>query len=74
MLKRYDADMIINVMPQLVKQKMPRYVDATSYDIQVLTPTRKGLLGVERLNTILQQYLNPIEKQKRAPGRRSDFP
>lgn len=65
LLKRYDADVIINVMLQLVKQKMPRYVDATSYDIQVLTPTRKGLLGVERLNTILQQYLNPPEKQKK---------
>lgn len=65
LLKRYDADVIINVMLQLVKQKMPRYVDATSYDIQVLTPTRKGLLGVERLNTILQQYLNPPAKQKK---------
>ena len=52
-------------MLQLVKQKMPRYVDATSYDIQVLTPTRKGLLGVERPNTILQQYLNPPAKQKK---------
>ncbi len=65
LLKRYNADVIINVMLQLVKQKMPRYVDATSYDIQVLTPTRKGLLGVERLNTILQQYLNPPAKQKK---------
>ena len=65
LLKRYDADVIINVMLQLVKQKMPRYVDATSYDIQVLTPTRKGLFGVERLNTILQQYLNPPAKQKK---------
>lgn len=65
LLRRYDADVIINVMLQLVKQKMPRYVDATSYDIQVLTPTRKGLLGVERLNTILQQYLNPPAKQKK---------
>ena len=65
LLKRYDADVIINVMLQLVKQKMPRYVDATSYDIQVLTPTRKGLLGVESLNTILQQYLNPPAKQKK---------
>ena len=65
LLKRYDADVIINVVLQLVKQKMPRYVEATSYDIQVLTPTRKGLLGVERLNTILQQYLNPPAKQKK---------
>ena len=65
LLKRYDADVIISVMLQLVKQKMPKYVDATPYDVQVLTPTRKGLLGVERLNGILQQYLNPPEKGKK---------
>ena len=64
-LKRYEADIIINVVLQLVKQKMPKFVDATPYDIQVLTPMRKGLLGVERLNGILQQYLNPPDKSKR---------
>ena len=52
-LKRYDADVIINVVLQLIKQKLPKFVDATPYDIQVLTPMRKGLLGVERLNGIL---------------------
>lgn len=64
-LKRYDADKIINVVLQLVVQKMPKYVDAEMYDIQVLTPTRKGLLGVERLNTVLQQYLNPPSEGKK---------
>lgn len=64
-LKRYDADVIINVMLQLVKQKLPKFVDATPYDIQILTPMRKGLLGVERLNGILQQYMNPPSQQKR---------
>ena len=64
-LKRYEADIIINVVLQLVKQKLPKFVDATPYDIQVLTPMRKGLLGVERLNGILQQYLNPPDKSKR---------
>ena len=64
-LKRYEADKIINVTLQLIKQKLPKFVDATEYDIQVLTPTRKGLLGVERLNTVLQMYLNPEDKSKR---------
>ena len=64
-LKRYEADIIINVVLQLVKQKLPKFVDATPYDIQVLTPMRKGLLGVERLNGILQQYLNPPDQSKR---------
>ncbi len=64
-LKRYDADKIINVTLQLIKQKLPKFVDATEYDIQVLTPMRKGLLGVERLNGILQAYMNPPDKTKR---------
>lgn len=64
-LKRYDADVIISVVLQLIKQKLPQFVDATPYDIQVLTPMRKGLLGVERLNGILQRYLNPPSPQKR---------
>lgn len=63
-LKRYDADIIINVVLQLIKQKLPKFVDATPYDIQVLTPMRKGLLGVDRLNGILQQYMNPPMKNK----------
>ena len=64
-LKRYDADKIINVTLQLIKQKLPKYVDASEYDIQVLTPMRKGLLGVERLNKVLQMYVNPPDKRKR---------
>lgn len=64
-LKRYDADKIINVTLQLIKQKLPKFVGASEYDIQVLTPMRKGLLGVERLNTVLQMYLNPPDKSKR---------
>ena len=63
-LKRYDADVIISVVIQLIRQKLPKFVDATPYDIQVLTPMRKGLLGVERLNRILQEYLNPPDKSK----------
>ena len=64
-LKRDDADTIISVMLTLVKEKMPKYVDAGISEIQVLTPTRKGLLGVERLNTILQRYLNPESPDKK---------
>ncbi len=64
-LKRYEADKIIQVVLQLIKQKLPKYVDAKEYDIQVLSPMRKGLLGVERLNSILQMYLNPKDASKR---------
>ena len=63
-LKRQDVNVIISVLITLIKNKLPKYVGATSYDIQVLTPMRKGLLGVERLNSILQEYLNPPEQGK----------
>ena len=64
-LKRDDANVIISVVLTLILKKMPRYVDADPFDIQVLTPMRKGLLGVERLNRILQEYLNPKAESKR---------
>lgn len=64
-LKRYDANVIISVIITLIQKKMPKFVEAEPYDIQVLTPMRKGLLGVERLNVILQQYLNPPTEKKK---------
>ncbi|MDE7299439.1 MAG: ATP-dependent RecD-like DNA helicase [Lachnospiraceae bacterium] len=59
MLKRDDVNVITGVLIALIRDKLPKYVEATPYDIQVLTPMRKGELGVERLNQVLQQYLNP---------------
>ena len=64
-LKRYDANVIISIVITLIQKKLPGYVEASPYEIQVLTPMRKGLLGVERLNGILQQYLNPPSKEKK---------
>lgn len=64
-LKRNSIQEILGVVIYLVRDKMPKYVDATPYDVQVLTPMRKGELGVEKLNQILQQYLNPPSPEKR---------
>ncbi|MBQ6441145.1 MAG: ATP-dependent RecD-like DNA helicase [Lachnospiraceae bacterium] len=64
-LKRYEADKIINVTLQLIQQKLPSYVEADPYEIQVLTPMRKGLLGSVRLNAVLQSYLNPESNEKK---------
>ena len=64
-LKRNDANVIISVVLTLIQKKLPKYVNAMPYDIQVLTPMRKGLLGVERLNTILQEYMNPPSTDKK---------
>lgn len=64
-LKRQDPNVIISVLITLIQKKLPGFVNAKPYDIQVLTPMRKGVLGVERLNQILQQYLNPPEAGKK---------
>ena len=64
-LKRYDADVIVAGIVYLVQKKLPPYVKAKPLDIQVLTPMRKGLLGVERLNEVLQKYLNPQDAKKK---------
>lgn len=63
-LKRQDPNVIISIVITLLREKLPKYVGAGTLDIQVLTPMRKGLLGVERLNRILQEYLNPPSKDK----------
>ena len=64
-LERYKIQDIINVVIQLVMKNMPSYVDASPYDIQVLAPMRKGELGVENLNKILQRFVNPQEMGKK---------
>ncbi|MCI9680357.1 MAG: ATP-dependent RecD-like DNA helicase [Lachnospiraceae bacterium] len=63
-LRRQDPNLILRVVLALVQEKMPRYVHAQISDIQVLTPMRKGALGVENLNQVLQRYLNPPSKDK----------
>lgn len=69
-LERDNVNVIYKHMIMLITGKLQDYVNAGMYDIQVLTPMRKGALGVETLNGILQQYLNPPapEKQELAHG------
>ena len=63
-LERNQPQDIINVVIQLIVQKLPPYVNASPYDIQVLAPMRKGELGVLNLNDVLQKYLNPSSPDK----------
>lgn len=63
-LPRNDVNVILKHMVTLIKEKLPSYVDATPFDIQVLTPMRKGPLGAIALNPILQKYLNPEDGGK----------
>lgn len=65
MLSMSSSIQIQRALVSLIAEKLPPYVDATKYDIQVLTPSRKGELGVENLNKILQLYINPPSTDKR---------
>ena len=64
-LERDNVDLILNNIIHLIREKLPKYVGVEPADIQVLTPMRKGSLGVEALNPILQRYLNPDDGSKR---------
>lgn len=63
-LERDNVNVIYKHMILLITEKLPKFVKSGMYDIQVLTPMRKGALGVETLNGILQRYLNPPAPQK----------
>ena len=55
---------IIQDMMTLVRSKLPGYVNADPSEIQIMTPMRKGALGVEQLNRILQENFNPPSPDK----------
>ena len=59
----YPADIVKDMMV-LVQDKLPNYVHAEMSDIQIMTPMRKGALGVEALNKQLQERFNPPAPQK----------
>ncbi len=63
-IKRDNPGNIIGATITLLKDKLPGYVKSNMHDIQVLTPMRKGLLGVEQLNAALQEALNPPNESK----------
>ena len=69
-VRRKGPDAIINAMKTLVSDKLPNYVHADISEIQILTPSRKSATGVDRLNKIMQDFLNPANpvKQERQLG------
>lgn len=64
-IRQEDPNEIVRSMITLVRDKLPGYVKADVFDIQIMTPMRKGALGVDRLNGILQKYLNPPSPDKK---------
>ncbi len=65
----YPADIVKDMMI-LVQDKLPNYVHAEMSEIQIMTPMRKGALGVEVLNKQLQEKFNPPapDKQEKESG------
>lgn len=64
-IERENAQMALNATIGLMMSKLPQYVEAKPMDIQVLTPMRGGILGVNSLNEQLQKYINPQDENKR---------
>ncbi|WP_236913099.1 SF1B family DNA helicase RecD2 [Clostridium sp. Cult1] len=59
-IKERDPNNIVNIILSLCKERLPNYygVDPLK-DIQVLTPMKKGDVGINALNKYLQKVLNP---------------
>lgn len=68
-LERKDIPLIYRDTVLLVRDKTPRYINVKPFEIQVLTPMKKGNLGVESLNRILQEQLNPPAPDKKETKR-----
>ena len=64
-IERENAQRALNATIGLMMSKLPQYVEAKPMDIQVLTPMRGGILGVNSLNEQLQKYINPQDENKR---------
>ncbi|MBQ9157008.1 MAG: ATP-dependent RecD-like DNA helicase [Eubacterium sp.] len=62
--ERNDLRSVIGGVVYLVRDRLPSYLHVDPFEIQVLTPMRKGELGVEHLNQVLQYYLNPADPSR----------
>ena len=64
-LCRRDAERTLSTVVDLCKTRLPDHMGIPADQIQVLSPTRKGLSGTENLNRCLQAALNPPAADKR---------
>ena len=69
-VNRENETEIANTVADLISKRLPKtYGEQIRDKIQVITPSRKGLGGVETLNRTLQQSLNPPAKFKKERSR-----
>lgn len=63
--RRYKNDDVLNLVSELVKTRLPKAFNYSYMDnIQVLTPSKKGTVGVIEINKRLQEELNPASVNK----------
>ncbi len=58
-LVRKTQDDIASTVKEMVLTRLPKYKSVTPNDIQVLCPMKKGQAGVNNLNSVLQEAINP---------------
>ena len=63
-IRGQEPKQILENIAILMKEKLPKYLSTDPLSIQVMSPQKKGLLGVENLNRFLQERLNPPGKNK----------
>lgn len=66
-LKNNNENEICDILKELVLKRIPKFfsydIDILK-DIQVLSPIRKGILGVNNLNLVFQESINPKSSDK----------
>ena len=65
LLEKNEPAVIYDYIEVLIKDKLPKQFNIKPLDTQILTPMRKGAIGVEVLNPILQARLNPPDSSKK---------
>lgn len=66
-----EAEGVLNQIVSLVTQRLPKKFDLhPTEEIQVLAPMRKGVIGIDNLNTVLQEKLNPNQTSILRNGRK----
>ena len=65
-IKEKSQDIMLEQVISLCKGRLKNFGDYDFFEnIQILSPTKKGLLGTKELNKRLQEELNPSDDQKK---------
>ena len=60
-----DLEVIKDTIVDLVVERLPNFLKISPQSIQVLAPLKAGVCGIENLNKVLQEKINPPSNQKR---------